>query len=74
MSDSTLRYRGVPYNADQHEHPSDVAVEHIYRGHHYVEPLRHEAAPVNTSVELQYRGTHYHHTTRESRPQAHGNH
>lgn len=66
MSDSNLRYRGIPYDAEQHEHPSAEAVEHLYRGRRYSAPLRHEAAPVNTSVELRYRGTTYHHLPREN--------
>ncbi|MFQ6539189.1 MULTISPECIES: DUF4278 domain-containing protein [Aphanothece] len=72
MSDSKLRYRGIPYNADQHEHPSAEAVEHTYRGRHFFAPLRHEAAPVDPLVELQYRGTSYHHHSRESTQQANG--
>jgi hypothetical protein len=51
----------VAYDASQHEHPSSEAVEHTYRGLHYVAPLRHESAPVDPSINLQYRGARYHH-------------
>ncbi|MBE9154743.1 MULTISPECIES: DUF4278 domain-containing protein [unclassified Cyanobium] len=61
MTNSPLRYRGVAYDASQHEHPSTEAVEHTYRGQHYVAPLRHEPAPADPSTDLQYRGAHYHH-------------
>ena len=61
MATSKLRYRGIPYDASQHEHPSAEAVEHTYRGRHYVAPLRHEPAPVDPSLELHYRGAVYHH-------------
>ncbi|SBO41890.1 DUF4278 domain-containing protein [Cyanobium sp. NIES-981] len=61
MTNSQLRYRGIPYDASQHEHPSSEAVEHTYRGRHYLAPLRHEPAPVDTSRELHYRGAVYHH-------------
>lgn len=62
MTHTQLRYRGIPYDARrQHEHPSSEAVEHTYRGRHFLAPLRHEPAPVDPSLELHYRGTVYHH-------------
>lgn len=54
-----LRYRGVAYDASIHEQASDRPVEHVYRGHAYVAPLRHQAAPADPSVDLCYRGHHY---------------
>jgi hypothetical protein len=61
MTTTKLRYRGVPYDASRHEHPSPQPVDHIYRGQHYEAPLKHEPAPVDDELELQYRGHTYHH-------------
>jgi hypothetical protein len=66
MATSKLRYRGIPYDASQHEHPSSEAVEHTYRGRHYVAPLKHEPAPVDPSLELHYRGAVYHHSAEQA--------
>ena len=57
---SSLRYRGISYDPRCHEQPSDLPVEHIYRGHHYNSSLHHAAAPVNTQAMLRYRGIAYH--------------
>ena len=62
MSTAKLRYRGIPYNEGQHEHPSTKPVEHTYRGHRFVTPLCHPPSDVDPSVELQYRGIAYHHS------------
>ena len=59
--DAKLQYRGVPYDADQHEQPSAQPVEHVYRGQHYAAPLKHDPAAVDPSLELHYRGHAYHH-------------
>jgi len=56
-----LLYRGVSYDNSRHDQPTATPVEHIYRGHHFQAPLRHEAAPVNPHLELHYRGHAYHH-------------
>lgn len=69
MTDSTLVYRGVKYESTPHAHPRVEPVEHIYRGVHYADPLRHEPAPVNEFVELHYRGTVYHQRRVEARRQ-----
>lgn len=54
-----LRYRGLSYGKDSHEHPSSRPVEHTYRGRHYLAPLRHEVVPSVTKADLCYRGHHY---------------
>lgn len=56
-----LHYRGVSYDPAQHQQPTENAVVHVYRGHRYSVPLRHEAAQVDPSLELHYRGHLYHH-------------
>ena len=66
MTKSKLLYRGVAYDVSQHEHPSDQPTEHIYRGHHYQAPLKHEPAPVDPNLELHYRGHVYHHRVDEA--------
>jgi len=63
-------YRGVAYDANQHEQPSTATVDHTYRGHHYEAPLRHEAAEADDAVELHYRGTVYQHRQAEAARQA----
>jgi len=60
MSTTQLLYRGVPYDASQHEHPSAEQVEHVYRGQHYSAALKHEPAPADRGLELHYRGHAYH--------------
>jgi hypothetical protein len=66
MTTTKLRYRGVPYDASQHEQPSTEPVEHIYRGQHFAAPLKHEVSPVDPAVELHYRGHAYHHRMEEA--------
>ncbi len=61
MTTPKLLYRGVAYDANQHEHPSPQPVDHIYRGQHYEAPLKHEPAPVDCELELHYRGHAYYH-------------
>lgn len=56
-----LLYRGVSYDNSRHQPLPSTPVEHIYRGHHFSAPLRHEAAPVDPALELHYRGHLYHH-------------
>ncbi len=60
MPRSSLCYRGLPYDHSHDEPPSAVPVEHIYRGHHYAAPLRHQPSPAHEERDLVYRGTHYH--------------
>jgi hypothetical protein len=55
-----LHYRGVSYDSAQHEQPAANAVVHVYRGHRYSAPLRHEAVQADPSLELHYRGHLYH--------------
>lgn len=66
MTTAKLRYRGVAYDASQHEHPSAQPVDHIYRGQHYEAPLKHEAAPADPELALHYRGHVYHHRAAEA--------
>lgn len=61
MSTTKLHYRGVAYDANQHEHPSAQPVDHIYRGQHYEAPLKHEPAAVDCELEFHYRGHVYRH-------------
>ena len=63
-------YRGVAYDANQHEQPSPAKVDHTYRGHHYEAPLRHASADFDTSVELHYRGSTYQHRQAAASQQA----
>lgn len=56
-----LLYRGVSYDNSRHEQRPVAPVDHVYRGHHFHAPLRHEAAPVDPALELHYRGHEYHH-------------
>ena len=69
MTTTQLRYRGVPYDASQHEQPSPQPVDHVYRGHHYEAPLKHEPGAVDPALELQYRGHAYHHRMAEAAQQ-----
>jgi hypothetical protein len=57
--ETQLRYRGLVYDKASHEPASSRPVDHIYRGHHYLAPLLHESAPVNTRAHLIYRGHSY---------------
>ncbi|MBD2422470.1 DUF4278 domain-containing protein [Cyanobium sp. FACHB-13342] len=66
MGTTKLLYRGVAYDASQHEHPSAEPVEHVYRGQHYAAALKHEPAPVDPGLELHYRGHVYHHRSAEA--------
>lgn len=66
MSTTKLLYRGVPYDASQHEHPSAEPVAHVYRGQHYSAALNHKPAPVDPDLELHYRGQLYHHRCAEA--------
>ncbi len=61
MARSALCYRGLPYDHSHDEFPSPAPIDHVYRGHHYDAPLRHEPSPVDEALDLVYRGTHYHH-------------
>jgi hypothetical protein len=69
MTRTTLVYRGVPYAVTDHPTPSATPVEHVYRGVHYSESLRHVPGPVDESVELHYRGAVYHHRRQEAAQQ-----
>ncbi|WP_216902054.1 DUF4278 domain-containing protein [Synechococcus sp. CCY 9618] len=60
MARSTLCYRGLRYDHSHDEPPSTVPVEHVYRGHHYDAPLRHQPSLTDEERDLVYRGTHYH--------------
>jgi hypothetical protein len=60
MALSSLCYRGLPYDHSRFKAPSDVPVEHVYRGQHYVAPLRHEPSEIDEARDLIYRGTHHH--------------
>jgi hypothetical protein len=62
-------YRGVTYDASQHEQPGSEAVDHTYRGQHYDAPLRHDVAEPDTSAELHYRGSTYKHRQEEAHQQ-----
>ena len=70
MSVKQRTYRGVAYDANQHEQPSQTKVDHTYRGQHYEAPLRHESADADASVELHYRGNTYQHRQAEASQQA----
>jgi hypothetical protein len=61
MARSALCYRGLPYDHAHDELPSPAPIDHVYRGHHYDAPLRHQPSPVDEGLDLVYRGTHYHH-------------
>ncbi|HGY5531747.1 MAG: DUF4278 domain-containing protein [Prochlorococcus sp.] len=61
MTTQERTYRGIAYKAADHEQLSSSNVEHIYRGHRYEAPLKHEAVPADTKVELNYRGKVYQH-------------
>jgi hypothetical protein len=68
MSTETLVYRGVRYDVHRpHEAPSREPVEHVYRGVHYSEALRHEPMPVDETIELHYRGHVYHQRQHQAR-------
>lgn len=56
-----LLYRGVTYDNSRHEQRSAAPVDHVYRGHHFNAPLRHDAVPVDPALELHYRGHIYQH-------------
>ncbi|HGY5535783.1 MAG: DUF4278 domain-containing protein [Prochlorococcus sp.] len=60
MTTQERTYRGIAYKAADHEQLSSSNVDHVYRGHRYEAPLKHDAAPTDTSVELNYRGKVYH--------------
>jgi hypothetical protein len=61
MARSALCYRGLRYDHTHDELPSPAPIDHVYRGHHYDAPLRHQPSPVDGALDLIYRGTHYHH-------------
>lgn len=69
MTRPTLVYRGVPYAATDHPAPPASPVEHVYRGVHYSESLRHTPGPVDETVELHYRGATYHHRRQDASQQ-----
>jgi hypothetical protein len=56
---TSLRYRGVPYDASAHERASDLPVAHTYRGLSFLAPLRHGLASTTPQKELRYRGRPY---------------
>jgi hypothetical protein len=67
MTTDHLVYRGVPYGSHQHQPLASVeAVEHVYRGVHYSEPLQHQPHLVDESLELHYRGHVYHHRQQQA--------
>jgi len=61
MAHSDLCYRGLHYDHSQDAPPSAEPIEHVYRGHHYASPLRHQPSLTDETLDLVYRGTHYHH-------------
>lgn len=66
MTRTQLVYRGVAYDGTKHAELPANPVEHVYRGVHYREALRHEAAQPDEAVELHYRGHTYHHRREEA--------
>ena len=55
-----LKYRGVDYDPAQRHDLSDQPVEHVYRGIHFSQAPRHEAAPLSDQpVRVSYRGAVY---------------
>ncbi len=56
---SFLLYRGVAYDAQAHEQPSDRPVVHMYRGQAYSAPLRHPVSESRQKTDLCYRGQRY---------------
>lgn len=55
-----LKYRGVDYDTNQRSDLSNEPVEHVYRGIHFNQALRHEAdALSDQSVRVSYRGAVY---------------
>lgn len=61
MARSALCYRGIRYDHTHDELPSPAPIDHVYRGHHYDAPLRHQPSPVDGALDLIYRGNHYNH-------------
>jgi hypothetical protein len=59
MPRSSLCYRGLRYDHSHDQPPSASPVDHTYRGHHYVAPLRHQPCPTVEAHDLIYRGNHY---------------
>jgi len=59
MTTKQRTYRGVAYKTTSHEQLNANNVEHVYRGHRYEAPLKHEAAASDKKVELSYRGSVY---------------
>lgn len=58
---SQLLYRGLPYDRNiQDSRPSD-ALDHVYRGHHFLAPLQHRVPAVDPAREFHYRGHIYRH-------------
>ncbi len=56
-----LKYRGVDYDTThKHSDLSDQPVEHVYRGIHFSQAPRHEAAALSDRpVRVSYRGAVY---------------
>ena len=55
-----LKYRGVDYDTTQRSDLSDQPVEHVYRGIHFSQAPRHEAASLSDQpVRVSYRGAVY---------------
>jgi hypothetical protein len=66
MTKTQLVYRGVSYDGTQHAELPAQPVEHVYRGVHYREALRHEPTQPDEALELHYRGHAYHHRRAEA--------
>ena len=55
-----LKYRGVDYDTTQRPALGDQPVEHVYRGIHFRQAPRHEAAALSDQpVRVSYRGAVY---------------
>ena len=65
-----LKYRGIDYNTEQRDVPSDRPVDHVYRGVHFNRSALHQPdAHADRPVRLSYRGTSY--ETRRAQSAAH---
>jgi hypothetical protein len=60
MAHSTLCYRGLRYDHTHDELPSATPMAHVYRGHHFAAPLRHQPSRDIEERDLIYRGSLYH--------------
>lgn len=58
---SQFLYRGIAYDRARRDQRPAVALEHVYRGHHFNTPLQHAATGPDPSRHFQYRGHDYQH-------------